>query len=160
MARKMTARQKAYAQARFEGMTQREAAIEAGCPGASAGQAGNELERHPAVVAELKRLREEEVGGDRLPGRKKDKTFKMPKAKYTSSKEFLIDIMNHPEASYTQRQRAAETLLPYQHARVEAEGKKVGAEKRANKTASSGGKFGVRPAPGERPKLHAVGGRG
>jgi phage terminase small subunit len=90
-----------------------------------------------------------------------DSKYAMPKAKYTDSKEFLLDAMNHKLLPISVRGDYAKALLPYQHARIGETGKKETAKERAHAVAGTDkGKAKSKFAPKQAPKLHIVGGKG
>ncbi|MFH7600588.1 terminase small subunit [Streptomyces racemochromogenes] len=184
--RKPTEKQRIFAENYVMGMTKQAAALAAGYAPAHAMVQGAKMMQNAVVKAEIKRLRKEMLAPDEREGvdfdtpvdRKEQEAAArnaMPRdiegEPYTDSMEFLTDLMNKAGAPLAMRARAAEQLLPYQHARVETKGKKESRKDRAADIAGQGGgdtktstrkdgrpKFAPMAAPGK-PDLKVVGGR-
>jgi phage terminase small subunit len=81
------------------------------------------------------------------------KLAEVPLPNTDDPKQFLTAVMNHPGVDGRLRIDAAKTLLPFTHAKLAEQGKKV---ERANAAKEAGaGKF----AAAQPPKLALVGGR-
>lgn len=147
--RKLTDQQLAYARNRAAGVKQRESAIAAGYSTVSAAVTATNLERRADIQAAIRAARKQlKVEGVEVPAKDDAPgTAKMPKSKYTDSLEFLTDLMNLDKAPLAMRARAAEQLIPYQHARIGEKGKKEKANERAKELSQGGKKFGTKRPP-------------
>lgn len=182
--RKPNDKQRLFAENYVMGMTKQAAAIAAGYAPAHAMVQGAKMMQNKTVQAEIKRLRKQMVAPDEREGvdfdspldrKEQDAAARnaMPRdvegEPYSDAMDFLTDLMNKAGAPLAMRARAAEQLLPYQHARVESTGKKQSRKDRANEIAGQGngdtkaatrkdgrGKFAPMAAPGK-PNLKVVG---
>ena len=120
----LTEQQRKFAEARFEGLGIRDAAIFAGCPEKTASQAGSRLEKHQNVVAHLARLKH--VESENVPGAGQDA---VPAGValddfYDDPKDFLRHAMNDRKLDTKARIQAAVALLPFEHQKMGETGKK------------------------------------
>ena len=161
--KKLTEMQQAFAVNKAAGLKNREAAIAAGYSAKNPDVQAAMLLRRADIKAAIKAAKKElakgvNPGGVEIPEVEdtSDKN-KMPKAKYTDAKDFLLDAMNHKHLPIAARADYAKALLPYQHARIGETGKKEKLKDRANAVAGKGkGKF----SPKAPPSLKVVGGKG
>jgi len=178
--RKPTDKQRIFAENYVMGMTKQAAAIAAGYAPAHAMVQGAKMMQNATVKAAIRKLRAEMVAPDErvdfdtpLDRKEQDAAARnaMPRdidgEPYGDAMEFLTDLMNKAGAPLAMRARAAEQLLPYQHARVETKGKKESRKDRAAEVAGEGEKgsstrkngrpkFAPMAAPGK-PNLKVVG---
>lgn len=140
----LTEQQRLYAEARFKGLSKKDAAIAAGCPEKTAAQAGSRLEKHPHVLEHLARLKAIEskqnpsAGADPLPPGADEQFFDDPK-------EMLRHAMNDRRLDYKTRLEAAKSLLPYEHQKMGETGKKEEKAQAAGKVVQ--GRFKQAPPP-------------
>lgn len=118
----LTEQQRRYAEARFNGMPKKEAAIAAGCPEKTAAQAGSRLEKHPNVLAHLVRLKS--VESEKNPAAGRDPAPAEQTQFFDDPKDMLKHAMNDRLLDYKTRLEAAKALLPYEHPKVGEAGKK------------------------------------
>lgn len=116
----------------------------------------DEFEQMIAPPAKAKQKTDQQVRGDKALNERLELMAKMaevPLPQTDDPKEFLTAVMNHPGVDGKLRIDAARTLLPFTHAKLAEQGKKV---ERANAAKEAGaGKF----AAAQPPKLALVGGR-
>lgn len=146
----LTKQQREYAEARFKGLSKKEAALAAGCPAKSASQAGSRLEKHPNVVAHLGRLKADE--SDNIPAAGRD--VEVPgqlEDFYEDPKELLREVMNDRTQDIKIRLQAATALLPYEHKKLGETGKKESSEEAAKGVAQ--GRFSPAQPPPSQLKL-------
>lgn len=142
--RKPTEKQRIFAENYVMGMTKQASAIAAGYAPQHAMVQGAKMMQNATVKAAIKRLRTEMVAPDErvdfdtpVDRKEQDAAARnaMPRdiegEPYTDAMDFLSDLMNKSGAPLAMRARAAEQLLPYQHARVETTGKKQSRKDRA-----------------------------
>jgi len=125
----ITNQQRLYAEARFHGLTKKDAALAAGCPEKTASQAGSRLERHPNVVAHLARLKANE--SDSTPGAGRDPLppgVDVSGPIYDDPMDLLKAEMNNRLLDPKTRIQAASALLPYVHQKLGESGKKEKAD--------------------------------
>lgn len=140
----LTEQQRLYAEARFKGLSKKDAAIAAGCPEKTASAAGSRLEKHPHVQEHLARLKAIEskqnpaAGVDPLPPGVETPVFEDPK-------DLLRYAMNNPKLDIKTRIEAAKSLLPYEHQKMGETGKKEGQAQAAGKVVQ--GRFKQAPPP-------------
>jgi phage terminase small subunit len=161
--KKLTDKQQEFVNQRAHGVKPRAAAVAAGFSANSANvqasQLGARADIKAAITAAKKAMR---ANGVSVPKDEDevDSKYAMPKSRYTDSKEFLVDAMNHKLLPINVRGEYAKALLPYQHARIGETGKKESAKERAHKVAGTGdakrNKFAPKSAP---PALRIVGGK-
>lgn len=121
----LSEQQRKYAEARMSNMSIKDSAIAAGCPEKTASQAGSRLEKHPAVIAHLARLKTKESDTNSAAGRDKipDSVIAtMPF--FEDPAEMLRYAMNDRMLDPKTRLDAAKALLPYQHKKLGETGKK------------------------------------
>ncbi|WP_180076899.1 terminase small subunit [Acinetobacter sp. YH12251] len=141
----LTAKKKAFAQAKFDGATNREAAIFAGCSPETASQAGSRMAKDPDVIAYLERLKADK---DVKPDVKAvDRPIITQKQISNADQlpdplKFLTEIWTDPVEDMKLRMDAAKAALPYFHGKVAEKGKKETKADEAKK-ATQGGKFGT-----------------
>ena len=121
----LSEQQRKYAEARMSNLSIRDSAIAAGCPVKTASQAGSRLEKHPAVLAHLARLKANESDANPSAGRDAppaniDGTATF----YDDPKELLRHAMNDRMLDPKTRIQAAAALLPYEHKKLGETGKK------------------------------------
>lgn len=106
-----TQKQRAFVEAKKQGLSNRASAISAGYSHTCADQRASALMRHPSIrtaVSTPIALTVEVLLLD-SPG--------ALKPSYDNSMEFMIDCMNNKHLPFSLRFEAAKQLLPYQHAR-------------------------------------------
>lgn len=129
----LTAKKKLFAEALSRGMSNKDAAIEAGYSAATASAAGSRLVKDPAVVAYLKACRAE----TRKIVEKAAPTFDIKKAlQHSDPKAFLLAAMNDSKMEDKLRVDAAKALMPFMHKKLGEGGKKEAREDEAKKVAS------------------------
>lgn len=133
----LTNQQRLYAEARFAGLSKKDAAMAAGCPEKTASQAGSRLEKHSNVVSHLARLKAVESDNNPVAGRDPLPPGVNPKDKfYDDPMELLKSEMNNPMLDPKTRIQAATALLPYLHQKQGESGKKEKAEDAAQDAAT------------------------
>lgn len=155
----LTEKQRAFAVNKAAGVKNKEAALAAGYSANGAEVAASKLMKNPAIKAAIKTAKREMAKGVvqegvsiDTDGIKDESKYKMPKASYSDSMEFLKDAMNHQHLPIAARADYAKALLPYQHGRIGEKGKKEQANERA-KVAAGGqtggrGRYTPKSAPG------------
>lgn len=142
----LTAKKKAFAQAKHDGANNKEAAIFAGCSPETASQAGSRMAKDPDVLAYIERLANvKDVNSDVKPEPKPIVTKKDIDSAGSRADplKFLEEIWTDPVEDMKLRMDAAKAALPYFHGKVAEKGKKeTKAEEAKNKT-HGGGKFGT-----------------
>jgi len=150
----LTGKKRAFADAVLAGLSNKEAAINAGFSEKTASAAGSRIVKDPDVKAYLDQRRQmPATAGARpppVPG-PADETFDIPPT--ADPVEFLTNVMNEPAADLRLRIDAAKAMLPFKHKKL-GEGGKKDLKADAAKTAG-GGKF----SPTAPPKLVAAGGK-
>lgn len=142
----LTNQQRLYAEARFAGLSKKDAALAAGCPEKTAAQAGSRLEKHPSVLAHLARLKANESDSNPAAGRDILPPGVNPSDKfYDDPMELLRSEMNNPLLDPKTRIQAATALLPYLHQKKGESGKKDKAEDAARDVVS--GRFKMSAPP-------------
>lgn len=150
MTTKLTPKQRAFAENKAAGMTNRDAAVAAGYAVAAAGPTAYKLLQLPNVRAAIKAATKGDHESEKAP----TNVLRMPREHYKDSKSFLLDVMNLGTIPIAMRADAAKALLPYMHPRMGETGKKETAKENARKIARGRrGKFATRQAP---PKLTVV----
>ena len=145
----LTAKKKAFAQAKHDGANNKEAAIFAGYSPESASQAGSRLAKDPDVIAHIERLKiNTEVKADIKPDPKPIITKKDIETAGSRADplKFLEEIWTDPIEDMKMRMDAAKAALPYFHGKVAEKGKKESRADEAKDIAQSGGKFATRSA--------------
>jgi phage terminase small subunit len=141
----LTAKKKAFAQAKFDGANNKEAAIFAGCSPETASQAGSRMVKDSDVIAQLERLKNvKDVNKDVKPNSKPIVTKKDIDnvGSQADPLKFLEEIWTDPVEDMKLRMDAAKAALPYFHGKVADKGKKESKTDEAKKAAQSG-KFGT-----------------
>lgn len=145
----LTAKKKAFAQAKHDGADNKEAAIFAGYSPETASQAGSRLAKDPDVVAHIERLKiNTEVKADAKPEPRPIITKKDIETAGSRADplKFLEEIWTDPVEDMKLRMDAAKAALPYFHGKVAEKGKKESRADEAKDIAQSGGKFATRSA--------------
>ena len=145
----LTAKKKAFAQAKHDGADNKEAAIFAGYSPETASQAGSRLAKDPDVIAHIERLKiNTEVKADVKPDPKPIITKKDIETAGSRADplKFLEEIWTDPVEDMKLRMDAAKAALPYFHGKVAEKGKKESRADEAKDIAQSGGKFATRSA--------------
>lgn len=140
----LTERKRRYADARLSGMSQRDAAIHAGCPEKSASQAASRYEKDADVIAAIQRKKA--VRGSISTDVKSVKSETYIPKPVNDPLEFFEQVMNDEEAAPKLRLDAAKALASYTVPKPGEAGKKAQRQEKADQSASSG-RFGVRKAP-------------
>lgn len=151
----LTEKQQNFAVNKAAGVKNRDAAVAAGYAVNSAEVTASKLMARADIKTAIRDAKRKLGKGDAdvvVQAGPHPERHKMPKAKYTDSKEFLIDAMNNKYMPVAARAEYAKALLPYQHARIGEKGKKETAKDRATDAVSGKHKF----APKQSPKLHAI----
>ncbi len=120
------------------GLSIRDAALAAGCPAKSASQAGSRLEKHPAVLAHLARLKQVESDQNPLAGRDVPPAGLEPDPFFEDPRDLLRHFMNNRTLDPKLRLQAAASLMPYEHQRQGESGKKEQREDEARDVAKGG----------------------
>lgn len=145
----LTAKKKAFAQAKHDGADNKEAAIFAGYSPETASQAGSRLAKDPDVNAHIERLKiNTEVKAETKPEprpiiTKKDIENAGSRA---DPLKFLEEIWTDPVEDMKLRMDAAKAALPYFHGKVAEKGKKETQADDAKAAATGGGKYATRSA--------------
>ena len=141
----LTAKKKAFAQAKHDGANNKEAAIFAGCSHETASQAGSRMAKDSDVIAQIERLKSvKDVNTDVKPNPKPIVTKKdiSIASERPDPLKFLEEIWTDPVEDMKMRMDAAKAALPYYHGKVAEKGKKETKADEAKK-ATQGGKFGT-----------------
>ena len=141
----LTAKKKAFAQAKHDGANNKEAAIFAGCSPETASQAGSRMAKDSDVIAQIERLKcVKGVNNDVKPNPKPIVTKKdiSTDSERPDPLKFLEEIWTDPVEDMKMRMDAAKAALPYFHGKVADKGKKETKTEDAKKAAQSG-KFGT-----------------
>ncbi|MEJ5034386.1 terminase small subunit [Acinetobacter sp. MYb177] len=141
----LTAKKKAFSQAKFDGANNKEAAIFAGCSPETASQAGSRMAKDSDVIAQLERLKNvKDVNSDVKPNPKPivTKNDIDNVGSQADPLKFLEEIWTDPVEDMKLRMDAAKAALPYFHGKVADKGKKESKTDEAKKAAQSG-KFGT-----------------
>lgn len=142
-----TAKQEGYIEARVGGANQRDAAVIAGYASSSAAVQGCNLEKVPAIKAEI--AKRKKIAGVAVHA--SEPGALTLNEHYDSPAELFEHVMNMPDASFARRYQAAKDLAPFVHKRKAAPGKKETSEAEAK--VASGGRFKPKKTP-----LRLVGG--
>lgn len=145
----LTVKKKAFAQAKRDGATNKEAAIFAGCSRETASQAGSRMAKDPDVIAYLEQLenvKDVKTKSQPIITKKDIKNV----SNHADPLNFLEEIWMDPGEDIKLRIDAAKAALPYFHGKVAPKGKKEGKVEDAKK-ATQGGKFGTLDAQMKRP---------
>ena len=141
----LTAKKKAFAQAKHDGANNKEAAIFAGCSPETASQAGSRMAKDSDVIAQIERLKcVKGVNNDVKPNPKPivTKNDISTASERPDPLKFLEEIWTDPVEDMKMRMDAAKAALPYFHGKVADKGKKETKTEDAKKAAQSG-KFGT-----------------
>lgn len=144
----LTAKKKAFAQAKHDGANNKEAAIFAGCSPETASQAGSRMAKDSDVIAQIERLKSvKDVNNDVKTNPKPIVTKKdiSTASERSDPLKFLEEIWTDPVEDMKMRMDAAKAALPYFHGKVADKGKKQTREEEAKKGASTG-KYATRGA--------------
>ncbi len=135
----LTDKQRAFIQAKVDGVPNREAALLAGFAEGGADATASRLMKRADVQKAIK-------AGKKADGvdTRDDKPLMLPK--YGSSLELLQHLYNNPKAPAGLRFEAAKQALPYEHAKLGEQGKKAAAKETAKGKASAG-KFKKKAPP-------------
>lgn len=145
----LTAKKKAFAQAKHDGADNKEAAIFAGYSPETASQAGSRLAKDPDVVAYIERLKiNTEVKAETKPEPRPIITKKDIETAGSRADplKFLEEIWTDPVEDMKLRMDAAKAALPYFHGKVAEKGKKESQADDAKAAATGGGKYATRSA--------------
>lgn len=163
----LTGRKQKFAEAKGRGMSNKDAAIQAGYSAASAAAAGSRLAKDPDVLAHLERKAKAKAAKKAPPAKEAAPAKARPAPEsdapepkfdlaaalsHSDPKAFLLAAMNDIELEPRQRIEAAKTLMPFMHQKLGEGGKKDQQAAEAKKAAS-------RFAPAAPPKLVAAGGK-
>ena len=138
----LTAKMKAFAQAKMQGKSNKEAAVLAGYSEGSAVSRGSQLAANPDVITYLAALQKQGGGGiDLMPlGEAAISAEIKDMENVTNSLEYLQYVYKNPRIDRKTRIEAAKAALPYEHGKVAEAGKKEQKENDA-KQSTKGGKF-------------------
>lgn len=145
VAKELTNKQKAFAEAYAAGVDRIDAAIAAGYSKSGAPATASQLLARADVKAHIKRLK----SGKDDPSADDDAADEQRSYladKYKDPLSFMLALMNNPKAPAGVRYAAAKDALPYMHGRIGEQGKKEKAAE-ASKKVAAGGRFGVPKAP-------------
>lgn len=136
----LTAKMKAFAQAKMQGKSNKEAAVMAGYSERSALSRGSQLAVNPEVVNYLASLNLQGGGGiDHMPlGEAAIQAELKAMDNVTSSLEFLQHIYKNPRLDSKTRIEAAKAALPYESGKILEPGVKVARENAAGEIAKKG----------------------
>lgn len=140
----LTERKRRYADARLSGMSQRDAAIHAGCPVKTASQAASRYEKDADVLAAIKRKSTAQASvksGVNIVNPEESQQEPV-----TDPLSFFERMMNDAEEAPKLRLEAAKALANFTVAKPGDVGKKVARQASAEKSAS-GGRFSTPRAP-------------
>lgn len=152
----LTGRKRAFADAVLAGLSNKEAAINAGYSAATAAQAGARLVKDRDVAAHLaqfKRPATEGANKSPLPAPERPAFDVMAALLHSDPKAFLLAAMNDEALDPKQRIDAAKALMPFVHPKLGEGGKKDQKQDAAKKAGA--GKYGS----AEPPKLAAANGK-
>lgn len=145
---RMTTKQRLYADARMTGLTQKESAIQAGCPEKTAEQAGSRYDKHKNVLAYWQRMgfcieTKERTPNKPAVAKRADRIMKS-KDYGELGLSFLAEIVENDLEDPKLRQDSAKFLAKYAldkaNSKTVKEQKEDGAKKAENR-------FSVSPAP-------------
>lgn len=145
----LTAKKKAFAQAKHDGADNKEAAIFAGYSPETASQAGSRLAKDPDVIAHIERLKiNTEVKAETKPEPRPIITKKDIETAGSRADplKFLEEIWTDPVEDMKLRMDAAKAALPYFHGKVAEKGKKESQADDAKAAATGGGRYATRSA--------------
>lgn len=136
----LTAKMKAFAQAKLQGKSNKEAAVLAGYSERSATMQGSQLAKNPEVIAYLDSLNNQGGGGiEHMPlGEAAISAELKDMDNVTNSLEFLQYIYKNPRIDRKTRIEAAKAALPYEHGKVAEPGVKQGRDAAAEEAAKKG----------------------
>ena len=145
----LTAKKKAFAQAKHDGADNKQAAIFAGYSPETASQAGSRLAKDPDVIAHIERLKiNTEVKAETKPEPRPIITKKDIETAGSRADplKFLEEIWTDPVEDMKMRMDAAKAALPYFHGKVAEKGKKESQVDDAKAAATGGGRYATRSA--------------
>lgn len=136
----LTAKMKAFAHAKLQGKSNKEAALVAGYSERSATMQGSQLAKNPEVNAYLASLNNQGGGGiDHMPlGEAAISAEIKDMENVTNSLEYLQYVYKNPRIDRKTRIEAAKAALPYEHGKVAETGKKEQKENDAQAAAKAG----------------------
>lgn len=136
----LTAKMKAFAQAKLQGKSNKEAAVLAGYSERSATMQGSQLAKNPEVIAYLDSLNNQGGGGiEHMPlGEAAIRAEFKDMDNVHNSLEFLQYIYKNPRIDSKTRIEAAKAALPYEHGKVAEPGVKQGRDAAAGEAAKNG----------------------
>lgn len=133
-------KRKLFVEARLQGKTPEEAALDAGYPPQSAALAGMQLMGDPEVLRMLANHKPAEIEiPSGLPA-----PLPSPEG---DPMRMLESVMNNTNVDLVKRMEAAKTLMPFKYAKLGETGKKEGQQLKAKEAGAGGKKF----APGKAP---------
>jgi phage terminase small subunit len=138
----LTEQKRRYAAARLSGLSKKESAIAAGCPGKTASQAASRYEKDADVQAAMGRQVVVEQRQKEAPPANTDTHIPAPAE---DPLDFMKGVMNDLTADPKLRLDAAKALAMYTKQKPGEGGKKE--EKAAAAKEAGKGKFGAAPAP-------------
>ncbi|AXY57281.1 hypothetical protein CDG60_12315 [Acinetobacter chinensis] len=141
----LTDNMKAFAQAKVQGKSNKDAALAAGYSEKSAGAKGSQLAKNPEVIAYLAALLNQGGEGaaafESMPlGEAAIQADIKEMESVTNSLEYLRSIYKNSRLDRKVRIEAAKAALPYEFGRVQETGKKEGKKEKAE-VASKHGRF-------------------
>ncbi|WP_151815093.1 hypothetical protein [Acinetobacter soli] len=133
----LTAKMKAFALAKMQGKSNKEAAVLAGYSEGSAASRGSQLDANPEVIAYLAALQKQGGGGiDHMPlGEAAISAEIKDMENVTNSLEYLQYVYKNPRIDRKTRIEAAKAALPYEHGKLGEKGVKQGREDAAGDVA-------------------------
>lgn len=139
----LTAKMKAFAQAKLQGKSNKEAAVLAGYSERSATMQGSQLAKNPEVIAYLDSLNNQGGGGiEHMPlGEAAISAELKDMDNVTNSLEFLQYIYKNPRIDRKTRIEAAKAALPYEHGKVAEKGVKQGRDDAAGDVSENDNDF-------------------
>lgn len=164
----LTPKMRKFAEAVFNGLSNKEAAISAGYSPETASQQGSKLSKNPEILAYIEKLK----SGEKLTSSKqevKEENFievlppdpenyservsgqfvgrdEVAQGSKEDPLEYLKTIWTDERAEVELRIKAAQAAMPYVHGKVGTKGKKETQKDDAKDIAGGGGKFATRSA--------------
>lgn len=139
----LTEKMKAFALAKMQGKSNKEAAILAGYSAGSAASRGSQLAENPEVVAYLASLNNQGGGGiGHMPlGESAIRAEEKDMESVNSSLEYLQYVYKNPRMPQKVRIEAAKAALPFEHGKIGDKGVKAGREDEADDVANNDDDF-------------------
>lgn len=137
----LTDKKKAFAQAKFDGADNKQAAVFAGYSHETASQAGSRLAKDEDVIKHIERLgnaKAVKASFDTEPKKAVTRSDVEASKKLQDPLEFLESVYTDPVEDMALRVRAAQAALPYIHGKIAEKGKKETKADEAKQATTSG----------------------